>query len=417
MAIRFWVFVALVLATIGLIWHCDKSCSSNGSWIGTFPMIATLLVIISWTMSGYLVIQTRKHDVVGVSRPPYFGLRAMQHRVVLVTGANSGVGKETARQLAAMGATVVLLCRNATKAQDAMNDIVEEQKHQSARIKIRKEQLIFVPLDLSDFASIHKAVDAIRILLEGYRVTASQADSKESKVVDILVNNAGLMMGHKTLSKHDRLEMMMQANHLGHFLLTRLLIDQGLMNMERGRILNLTSSTYQFSTSGFDFEDMFCNGKRKYTLFGQYSMTKLANILFSKELERRYNGKLLVYAIHPGIVRTNVTSNMQWFWRLPNDIFAVFVMAIQKTSAEGAYSSVFCAAAPVPEAVASTNDSLQLPPSGSYILNCRAYPTATTLICTKDAKKLWEVSEKLVSLSVTDSESSCSKPLEEKKID
>ena len=139
---------------------------------------------------------------------------------------------------------------------------------------------------------------------------------------------------------------------------------------------------------GFDFDDTMCDkGIRTYTLFGQYSQTKLANILFSKELTRRFQN-LLVFAVHPGIVRTNVTSNMQWFWRIPNEIFGVFVAMMQKTPAEGAYSTVFVSAAPESE----------LPPNGTYILNCKPYPTLPIADSEADAKRLWQVSEDMVGL-------------------
>ncbi|KAL3930114.1 MAG: hypothetical protein SGBAC_011902 [Bacillariaceae sp.] len=104
-------------------------------------------------------------------------------------------------------------------------------------------------------------------------------------------------------------------------------------------------------------------------------------MLYTKELSRRYP-KLLVYAVHPGIVRTNVTSNMVWYLRIPNTIFSWFIAAMQKTPTQGAYSSVYSAAA-FPE---------DLPPSGSLIHNCKADYTSSTPASESvaDAKRLWE---------------------------
>jgi retinol dehydrogenase 12 len=317
------------------------------------------------------MIQTRRNDVVGIDEVPFYGVDSLKGKLILVTGANNGIGRETTHQLACMGATVVLLCRSIARAEEAMNQILDRPPK-----SISKDQLVVIPLDLGDFASIQ---DGVKILKEKI----------PNRQVDVLINNAGLMMGYQATSK-DGLEMMMQVNHLGHFLLTRLLLEQGLLGTFTcpSRVINLTSSTYEMSNArgGFDFEDMLCDkGLRPYTLFGQYSMTKLANILFSKELVRRYEN-LKVFAIHPGIVRTNVTSNMQWFWRIPNEMFAIFVATMQKTPSEGAYSTVFLSAAP----------TLDLPPNGSYIVNCKQHPALPIAESTKDAERLWRISEHLV---------------------
>jgi NAD(P)-dependent dehydrogenase (short-subunit alcohol dehydrogenase family) len=379
------------------------------------------MVTISVRTSIRMCKKTRQKDVVGIteSQIPYYGPKALSGQIIVVTGANSGVGKETVRQCASMGATVVLLCRSKSKAQEAIDDIllnpVDSTATPSGSSKISKEQLIFIPMDLSHFDSIHRAVDDIRQLLS----SSEGADKTEKKKkVNVLVNNAGLMMGTQTFSRYDNLEVMMQANHLGHYLLTRLLIDQQLLDTENGgRIINLTSSTYEFSSQGFDFDDIFCTRNRKYTLFGQYSMTKLANILMIKALHQRYSStsssssddsspkNLLVYAVHPGIVRTNVTSNMQWYWQLPNTIFAVIVRTLQKTPSEGAYSTVFCAVCP----------PKQLPPNGSYIVNCRAHPTLDCANSPRDAERLWNISEELVGLAIKGSSSCSSSSMEEKK--
>jgi NAD(P)-dependent dehydrogenase (short-subunit alcohol dehydrogenase family) len=364
----------------------DDNDDTRQWWWWPYLLLA-ILSLGAWTMSIYLMKQTRRDDVVGISKPPYYGGRAMKGKLVLVTGANNGIGKETAQQLASMGATVVMLCRSEGRAKSAMKDILQESKTKNkSENPIENEQLVFVPLDLGEFASIHKAVDLLQ-------------KQFPNRTVDVLINNAGLMMGNYTKSK-DGYELMMQANHLGHFLLTQLLLQNKMLRTTQddnngiscSRVLILTSSTYEMSNKlgGFDFKDMFCDkGLRSYSLFGQYSLTKLANLLHAKELTRRYNcgtSKLFVYAVHPGIVRTNVTSNMNWYWRVPNDILGCFVKTMQKTPAEGAYSSVFAAAAPVEE----------LPVSGCYIVNCHSYPTLPIAESIDDAKKLWQVSDELV---------------------
>ena len=231
------------------------------------------------------------------------------------------------------------------------------------------------------------------------------------------------MMGTQSTTK-DGLETMMQANHLGHFLLMKLMLDGGMLktkmetanattdnsqNDEPSRVSLLTSSTYEFaaSTSGFDFEDPYCSkGLRPYTLFGQYSMTKLANLLTAKELARRYNNNsnsdnnsdnsaLAVFAVHPGIVRTNVTSNMNWYWRLGNNAFGWIVASLSKTSEEGAYSTVQTVAGPLENLGYCWN-------KGSYVVNCKENTDTHEYVRgptgDRDAKRLWEWSEQQLEL-------------------
>jgi NAD(P)-dependent dehydrogenase (short-subunit alcohol dehydrogenase family) len=346
-SVRLAVLVASVAASVGL-------CQADTTWGAIAPVAAVFMVV-----SVYLLYQTRVIDVVG-GPVPNFGPQHLKNKVVVITGANTGIGKETATQLAQMGATVVMACRSKERAEQAMNDI-----RKTLSVPLESNQLIFVPLDLGDFTSIRKAVD---ILL-----------SKKLNKIDIFINNAGVMMGTKTKSKNGY-ELMMQANHLGHFLWTQLLLPH---LQKDARIVCVTSSTYAYVKDGFDFEDMFCDNQRTYTLFGQYAQTKLANILHVKELNRRYSS-FQVFAVHPGIVRTDVTRNMPWYLRYPNLVFAYFVAAMQKTASEGAYCSVTCAASPSP------------PASGSYVVNGKEYPTLPFTKSIEDAKRLWEISEQLV---------------------
>lgn len=315
--------------------------------------------------SAVLCHRTRMHDVVGIDKAPFYGSRHLEHKVVLCTGANSGIGKETTAQLASMGATVYLLCRSPSRAQQAVDLIL---KHHSQTIL--PSQLKIVALDLGDLSSIRNSL---------------QGNLRDIKV-DILVNNAGIMLGTKTMSK-DGYELMMQANHLGHFLLTNMLLSKGALAKD-ARILNLTSSTHKLAnSSGFDFGDMMCESQRKYTLFGQYAQSKLANILFTKELVRRHPD-IQTYAVHPGIVRTNVTSSLPSWMQIADKMFAWIVATMQKRPEEGAYSTVLCAAGPLDT----------LPANGSYIVNCEAQAPASAAESVEDAKQLWEVSRKLVDL-------------------
>ena len=245
-------------------------------------LIVNIVVLVMGAfVSAYLMQDTRRSVVEGGPPPP----QPIQiGGIYVVTGANTGIGKETAAWLACKGAhKVVMCCRNTSKAQDAVADILLQHS------AVKEDQFDIVPLDLSSLTSIRQAVDT---LLPKY------------DKIDCLINNAGVMMGKQCFTDDktkdgQRFELVMQANYLGHYLLTRLLLPR----LKNARILNVTSSTYAY-TRAMDLDDLFCTKGRKYTLFHQYSMSKLANILFTKQLAK------LGYwsaSIHPGMVRTDVT--------------------------------------------------------------------------------------------------------------
>ena len=353
-AIRLAIVMDAIACSIGL---CARTPQRNPDW-----HIAVPVSLLFLGLALYCIVQTRRIDVVG-SEPPKYGKDSstwMKDKVVVITGANSGIGKETAQQLAGMGATVILACRSQARAEQAMAEIRQSSSN------ITEKQLVFLECDLGNLASVRKAAQIL---------------AEKKITINVLINNAGVMMAKKTITK-DGFELTMQANHLGHFLLTVLLLP--LFADEDVRVLSLTSSTYEMASKGFDFEDMFCDKSRSYTLFGQYAMSKLANILFVKELNQRYGKRLKAFAVHPGIVRTEVVRNMPWYLRYHNRIFAYGVAACQKTPQQGAYCSVHCAASPTP------------PASGSYVVDCREYPELPCASSVEDAKRLWEVSAALL---------------------
>jgi len=318
-------------------------------------LLPALLLLVS---SMYLMYLTR----VGIIGKVYIPAKnSMVGKVVLVTGANSGIGKETVRQLYHLGATIIMACRNEKKAQTAMKDILQSDD--------TNNRLVFLSLDLSDFTSV--------------RAAATNVLNSHPKL-DVLINNAGVMSSTQRTTV-DNYELCMQANHLGHFLFTLLLMP--LLLKSNARILNLTSSTYKLATHiGFDFDDPYCTKGRQYGLFQQYGMTKLCNILFTKELVRR-NNKLVSYAIHPGVVRTEgITGNMNFFLKYGSMACGFFLMWVMKTSQQGAYSTVW---------LASTEDLPE--PNGSYVSHCVIEPTIGKYVNDAEhAKKVWSWSEEQV---------------------
>ena len=346
--------VSLVAAVVAVIVLGDDD----------LPTMQTIVAIVVLTfLSAYLMVQTRIHVVQGGPHQP---LGDMTDKVVVITGANTGIGKETARLLAQQGAIVVMACRSVGKAQHARIEIVQsDDRIDEGKIKV-------VSLDLSKLDSVRKAAAELR--------------SSFGKI-HVLINNAGVMMSQRVTTE-DGYEMVMQANHLGHYLLTRLLLDH---MADDGRILCLTSSTYSYAEK-IDLDDLFCTEGRTFSLFGQYSQSKLANIMFVQELARRT--KYFCAAVHPGLVRTDVVRNMPWYLRYPNQLFAAFLAALQKTPTQGAWCSAYLASVDVRRR--DDNGETLLLPNGKYWVNQKVqdlWPCAQDL---EGATKLWSDSERYV---------------------
>ena len=202
-------------------------------------------------------------------------------RVVLVTGANSGLGFQTARALARRGARVLMGCRDATRAQRALDTIKDEQPACAAEI---------VPMDLASLASIRAAADDVR----------SRAGQ-----LDILVNNAGVMAIPRRETA-DGFEMQFGTNHLGHFALTGLLLSR-LFETPGSRVVTVSSNGHKMGWMRFG--DL--QGEKRYWRWPAYAQTKLANLLFAYELQRRLEAsgaKTISVAAHPGYAATNLAA-------------------------------------------------------------------------------------------------------------
>ena len=195
-------------------------------------------------------------------------------RVAVVTGANSGLGLETARQLAAHGATVVLACRSPERSAAAVEDI---------RSTVPDARLELQPLDLASLDAVRDAAEALRA---GY------------DRIDLLVNNAGVMYTDRELTK-DGFELQFGTNHLGHFALTARLLDR-MLTVPGSRVVTVASLGH-WAPFGFDLDDV--RAAESYNRFAAYSRSKLANLLFAYELHRRLTAAgaaTISVAAHPG---------------------------------------------------------------------------------------------------------------------
>jgi NAD(P)-dependent dehydrogenase (short-subunit alcohol dehydrogenase family) len=202
-------------------------------------------------------------------------------RTAVVTGANSGLGLVTARELARAGAHVVLACRNTGKGEDAQRTITSAAPE--AEVEVAK-------LDLADLGSV-------RAFAERFRA--------EHGGLDLLVNNAGLMAPPRRLTK-DGFELQVGTNHLGHFALTGLLIG-AIEGRDDARVVTVSSPAHRVGKINFD--DL--HGERRYFRWRAYGQSKLANLLFAFELDRRlraHGSGVRSVAAHPGYAATNLQS-------------------------------------------------------------------------------------------------------------
>ncbi|KAM9410643.1 retinol dehydrogenase 11 [Pholidichthys leucotaenia] len=281
-------------------------------------------------------------------------------KTVLVTGANTGIGKETALDMAQRGARVILACRDMTRARIAADEI--RQKSGNGNVVVKK-------LDLASLQSV--------------RDLAKDVEENEERL-DILINNAGIMMCPKWMTE-DGFEMQFGVNHLGHFLLTNSLLDL-LKKSAPSRIVIVSSIAHDRGKIHFD--DI--NLDKDYDAVKSYRQSKLANVLFCRELAARLEGTgVTVYSLHPGVIRTELTRHM--FATLWKRLLFKPLMMMIKTPWEGAQTTVYCA---VEESLENV--------SGLYyrqVHDCAPKKPAPQAMDDATAKKLWDLSASMVGLS------------------
>jgi NAD(P)-dependent dehydrogenase (short-subunit alcohol dehydrogenase family) len=278
--------------------------------------------------------------------------QSMRGKICLVTGATSGIGKVTAAALAAQGAEVLIVGRNAKKTQDAAQQI---------RAKTGNDSIHYLLADFSDLGQV-------RDLAANFKRQYSR--------LDVLVNNAGAYFNARRKTRHG-VEATFLVNHLAPFLLTNLLLDT-IQNSAPARIVNVASNAHFNGT--MDLNDL--EFKKFYFGFWAYARSKLANVLFTYELSRRLAGSCVtVNALHPGEVATNIFSTD----------FSIFGPAIKwvvgwfaLSPEQGADNPIYLASSPDVEGV-----------TGKYFVKREAVASAPISYDEKLARQLWELSEKL----------------------
>ena len=280
----------------------------------------------------------------------------MDGRVCLITGANNGIGRETALGLARMGATVIMVSRDAAKGEAALAEV----RQQSGNDR--------VTLLIADLASLK----SVRQLAEDFR--------GQHQELHVLINNAGALNSQRALSV-DGYELTFAVNHLAHFLLTTLLLDL-IKASSPSRVINVSSGAH--TRAEINFDDL--NAEAKYGGMSAYGQSKLANVLFTYELARRLEGTgVTANALHPGVVKTGFGRNNGGAIGLIFKVFHIVASPILLSPGKGAETSVYLASS-------SDVDSV----TGKYFVKKEQVQSSKASNDAAVAQKLWRVSEELV---------------------
>ena len=279
----------------------------------------------------------------------------MLNKLCVITGANSGIGFETAKALAQNGAYIVMVCRNEDKAELAKKAILELSP--SAGIDI-------VLCDFSIQSEIHKA--------------AQEVIQKYDKI-DILINNHGFIAAERTETIDD-LEETFAVNHIGYFLFTNLLLNN-LKAADKARIINVASDAHR--AGKFDPKNLQL--KTGYSAMKAYGNSKLFNILFTKELAHRLSDtNITTNCLHPGVIRSNFGSGSNFvvrtFWKIAGPFMT--------SPEDGAQTTIYLATADEVEAV-----------NGAYFKNKKAISPRIKATNMDHAKSLWDISNQLCGTS------------------
>lgn len=286
-------------------------------------------------------------------------------RIAVVTGANIGLGFETALELAKKEMTVILACRNMDKAKAAKQDILKEAP---------KADLDIIQIDLS-------SLNSVRTFAKNYLEKYQQ--------LDILINNAGVMVPPFSLTE-DGFELQMAANYFGHFLLTGLLLET-ILATPNSRIVSLSSIAHR--SGKINFDDL--QSQKKYSAIQAYSQSKLACLMYGYELQRRLDDaghqSTISTIAHPGASDTNLGQHLPK-WAMA--VFGLIAPLFSHSAKAGAVPSLWAA-------LGSANGGDYFGPTKLREMKGKAGKVdSTPLSKDKDiAKKLWEVSEKLTGIT------------------
>lgn len=280
----------------------------------------------------------------------------MTGKVVLITGATNGIGKAAAEALAGQGAVVIVAGRDKARVETVVEGI-----------RARGGDARGAVADLSLQADV--------------REMAAQVLAKYERL-DVLLNNAGAIF-ERRIESGDGIEMTFALNHLSYFLLTDLLLPllkDTAARYGEARVINVSSDAHQMVRGGLNFDDL--QNRRRYTGWIAYGQSKLANILFTRELARRLDGSgVTANALHPGAVASGFATNNN------SPMYALFKLArpFMKTPEQGAQTLIYLASSPDVRGV-----------TGRYFADCREKRPSAAALDDAAARRLWEISEEMV---------------------
>jgi NAD(P)-dependent dehydrogenase (short-subunit alcohol dehydrogenase family) len=274
----------------------------------------------------------------------------MAIKTTVITGATSGIGKETALSLARQGHSLYLLVRNTQKGGELKAYLINETGNKEIHV---------IKCDLADLQTVRDAAAEL---------------SGKLFAINTLINNAGGIFAERALSK-DGFELTFTSNYLGHFLLTNLLMP--LLQKGQARIINVSSEAHKRGTPQFD--DLQC--ERSYNAWKVYGMNKLFNIYFTQSLASKFANKgILAFSLHPGVVNTHFWDDFKGLGKLMTTLIRPFMVSAQ----QGAATTVFLATAPRLDKY-----------NGGYFKKKKIAKTSAIATDTAARDKLWTISEKL----------------------
>ena len=349
------------------------------------PRLITFCLSFMLTRIGGFSVSRRQALVGGAAAVAAIGISSkaqastlyqpsnVQNKLIVITGGNTGLGLESAKRLAAAGARVVITVRSSTKGEQALANIQSYLQERG----VASTKISYVLMDLTDFDSVQQAAKTL---------------STGSQKIDVLLNNAGVMAIPEREITKDGYERTFQTNHLGHFVFTAKLMSQLAPD---ARIVNVSSEAHKIAQA---FQPYNLNGEEEYGPWSSYSLSKLSNILFTKELQRRVDeaGKdYTVVSLHPGVVATDLGRYLvgeKKFNRMKTEgmtlkesILFGLLNKFTKTVEDGASTQIFAAADP------------SMPQNkGAYLKDCTVVSRLqASAEDPANAAQLWKASEEM----------------------
>ncbi|WMJ74563.1 SDR family oxidoreductase [Cytophagaceae bacterium ABcell3] len=282
----------------------------------------------------------------------------MKNKICLITGATSGIGKETALSLAALQAQVIIHGRNKKKLENTKAEIIS---------KTGNTQTFTFQADMESLQEVKQMA---------YQI------AEQFPRIDVLINNAGGIMNKERALTEEGFEKTFAINHLAPFALTGLLLEK-LRNSTQARVINLSSTAHKYAQP--DFNDIMM--EKNYNAVIAYGNAKLYTLLFTKEMHRRLRrhgiDHIATYAVHPGVVKTGFALESNSVMKLLFTLGRPFLL----TPEQGAQTNIFLATAP---------DINKL--SGEYFAKKKPASVKKTYCTQENANKLWDISEKLTNV-------------------